>query len=190
MELSKADTAAARVRRPGAPSEGDLRAAVADAGAAVRRFLFGMCGNWDQAEDLAQEALLRAWQKRGSFDGRAEIRTWIFAIARNHWLDRLRRKRTAPQTEPMNEEMYISQSGDSPAAAVGRGELARAVGAALTTLPAEQREALAMREAEGLTFVQIAQVLSIPVSTAKSRVRYALLKLADELKPFRSELEP
>jgi len=189
VEFSRANTAAARVRRPGAPSEGDLRAAIADAGAAVRRFLFGMCGDWDAAEEMAQEALLKAWSKRDRFDGRAEIRTWVFAIARNHWLDRLRRKRTAPQTEPMNDGMYISQPGNSPAAAAGRGELAQAVGAALTTLPAEQREALAMRESEGLSFIQIAALLGIPVSTAKSRVRYALLKLAEHLKPFRSELE-
>lgn len=190
MELSKGNTAAAGTQRPGAaPGEGELRAAIGNAGFAVRRFLFGMCGNWDRAEDLAQEVLLKAWRKRESFDGRAKVTTWVFAIARNHWLDRLRRKRTSPRTEPMNEDMYISHVGESPSAAAGRGELARAVGAALTTLPPEQREALAMRESESLSFVQIAHVLSIPVSTAKSRVRYALLKLADELKPFRSELE-
>ena len=61
-------------------------------------------------------------------------------------------------------------------------------GPALGTLPAAQREALALRESEGLTFRQIADLLKVPAATVKSRVRYALIKLADELKAFRPEL--
>ena len=171
------------------PREEVVRAALVDSGPAVRRYLFGMCGDWDQAEDLAQEALLRAWKGRQGFDGRSEPRTWIFAIARNQWLDSLRREKTRPPTEPMNEATYIPHNSPAPDAAARRGELARAVNAALGELPAEQREALALRESEGLSFAQVAALLGVPVPTAKSRVRYALLKLAERLAPLRSELE-
>ena len=177
------------VRRGCAPSEGELRAAVGDAGAAVRRFLFGMCGDWEEAEDLAQEALLKAWDRRVSFDGRSGVRTWDFAIARNQWLDRLRRRAARPATEPMNEATYIPAQSAAPDAGLRRGEVVRAVRAALGELPAEQREALALRESEGLSFAQIAEVLGVPLPTAKSRVRYALLRLAERLAPWRSELE-
>ena len=167
-----------------------MRAALGESASAVRRFLFGMCGDWHEAEDLAQEALLKAWRKRESFDGRANVKTWIFTIARNHWLDCLRKKRSRPRHEGMIEDMQIRSNAPQPDTLAARGEAAAAVRAAVGRLPTEQREALALRESEGLTFRQIAETLDVPAATVKSRVRYALLKLADELKPYTRELEP
>ncbi|MFB3892462.1 MAG: RNA polymerase sigma factor [Phycisphaerae bacterium] len=172
-----------------ADPQGDLRAELAECGPAVRRFLFGMCGDWDQAEDMAQEALLRAWTRRESFDGRANARTWIFSIARNHWLDRLRRKKSQPQEQTMIDDQATPARTDAPYAGLWRGEVATAVRAALGRLPEEQREVLALRESEGLTFSQIASMLGIPAATAKSRARYALLKLAEELRPLAEHMD-
>lgn len=168
---------------------GDLRAELAEVGPAVRRFLFGMCRDWDRAEDLAQETLLKAWRGRAGFDGRAEVRTWVFRIARNHWLDQLRRGRVRPKVETMGEQTAYASPEPSPVGRAVRGELAEAIERAIATLPETQREALAMRESEGLTFAQIGEVLGIPAATAKSRVRYALGKLADELASFGPELD-
>ena len=166
-----------------------MRAEIAATGPVVRRYLFGVCGDWHRAEDLAQEALLKAWRGRDGFDGRANPRTWVFAIARNLWRDRLRRERTSPKVEPMNEETPIAANKPGPVDAVAGDELASAVRRAIGRLPAPQAEALALRESGGLTFVQIGELLGVPTATAKSRVRYALLKLADELKPYAGDLE-
>ncbi len=155
------------------PDEASLRAGFGAAAGAVRHYLFCMCGDWHEAQDLAQTALLKAWRKRHGFDGRAELRTWIFAIARNHWRDRLRKRRTRPGMERMNAEFATAWPG--PGAAAARGELARAITAALETLPADQREALALRESEGLRFRQIAELLGVPVATAKGPPGRALL---------------
>ncbi len=168
--------------QPVAARRESLRAAMDDVAAPVRRYLFGMCGDWHEAEDIASEAMLKAWEKWDSFAGRANVKTWIFAIARNQWLDRLRRKRRRPGQQQMTEQMQATDP--SPPLNAHRAELAVAVAGAIDKLPAEQREALAMRESEGLTFSQIAEILEIPIATAKSRVRYALLKLAELLKPF------
>jgi len=180
------------VSESGSPRAGDLvsmRAVFVKAAPAVRRYLFGTCGDWHEAEDLAQEALLKAWRARQSFDGRADLKTWIFTVARNHWRDRLRRRRARPTEQTVDEESVVVASRHNPAAVVQRSELAEAIERAVAALPAEQREALALRESEGLTFTQIGQMLGVPTATVKSRVRYALLKLARELKAFARELE-
>ena len=174
--------------RGAAPLEADgMRAAVSDAGGAVRRFLFGMCGDWHVAEDLAQESLLKAWRSRASFDGRANVRTWVFAIARNAWIDYLRRRRVRGAEETMDRAAATASTAPGPVASASRREFSTRMELALARLPSGQREALAMRESEGLTFSQIARLLELPVATVKSRVRYALTKLANELRAFAPE---
>ncbi len=174
------------------PASGDaprFRAELAEAAPAVRRFLFGLCGDWHRSEDLSQEALLSAWHKRDSFNGQASLRTWVFAIARNHWLTGLRQQARRGREEPVNESCHIDLTA-APEALAARGELADAVAAAMARLPDEQREALSLRELGGLTCVQVADVLDLPLGTVKSRLRYAMGKLARELEPFAQELEP
>ena len=171
-----------------APLEADeMRAAVSDAGGAVRRFLFGMCGDWHVAEDLAQESLLKAWRSRASFDGRANVRTWVFAIARNAWIDYLRRRRVRGTEETMDQATATASMAPGPLASASGREFATQMELALARLPTEQREALAMRESDGLTFSEISRLLELPVATIKSRVRYALTKLANELRAFAPE---
>ena len=79
----------------------------------------------------------------------------------------------------------ILTTGVSPSDALQRQELAGVLATAMGSLSGPQREALALRESDGLTFPQIATVLDLPVATVKSRVRYALAKLADELRSYR-----
>jgi RNA polymerase sigma-70 factor (ECF subfamily) len=165
----------------------ELRAAVSDTGGVVRRFLFGMCGDWHVAEDLAQESLLKAWRSRASFNGRSNVRTWVFTIARNAWIDYLRRQRTRGVEETMDQATATASTAPGPVASASGREFTTQMALAMTSLPPEQREALAMRESDGLTFIEIARLLDLPVATVKSRVRYALTKLANELRAFAPE---
>jgi len=151
----------------------------------LQRYVAGLGASWEDAQDVAQEALLRAWRARASFDGRSNLRTWIFGIARNHYLDLARKRQTVERNRPEASRRLSGAGHDGPEAPAQRAELARALERALDTLPPEQREALAMRENSGLTFAQIADLLGVSPNTVKSRVRYALLKLAEELGEFK-----
>ena len=82
---------------------------------------------------------------------------------------------------------HLAARAASPPEAAARAELASAVQAARSALPDEQHEALALRESGDLSFAQIAELLGVPAATVKSRVRYALKKLAEQLKRFRKE---
>lgn len=165
----------------------EMRAAVSDTGPAVRRFLFGMCNDWHVAEDLAQESLLKAWRSRANFDRRANVRTWVFAIARNAWIDYLRRRRVRGVEETMEQAAATISRTPGPVASASGREFSVQMELALASLPPDQREALAMRESDGLSFAEIARLLELPVTTVKSRVRYALTKLARELRAFAPE---
>jgi RNA polymerase sigma-70 factor (ECF subfamily) len=171
---------------PQAAAAHSVRVAIDQAADSVRAYLFGMTANWHDAEDLAQAAMLKAWQKREQFSAQADAKTWIFTIARNHWRDALRTRSRTPGHESMHDghDIYFAAAAN-PVEQLQQQELAAALAAAMVALPDAQREALALRESDGLTFPQIASVLDLPVATVKSRVRYALAKLADELRSYR-----
>lgn len=166
-----------------------LRAAIQDACQPIRWYLLGMCGNWHEADEVAQQALAKAWARREQFDGRSDAKTWLFAIARNHWLDELRKRKRAPTHEPMDTVHDNLAVTDDPAAGLERAELIQAIAHAMDSLPPEQREAVSLRESGALTFAQIAETLGVPVPTVKSRVRAGLAGLAEKLRPYHRELQ-
>jgi RNA polymerase sigma-70 factor (ECF subfamily) len=168
-----------------------LRAEIGACCHAVRCYLLAMTGNWHEADEAAAEALAKAWQKRHLFDGRSQVRTWIFTIARNHWRDEIRKRKRRPKRQDMQDipETALAVEAD-PAQGLDRAGLTEAIARAMASLPEEQREAIALREGQALTFREIGELLDVPLATVKSRVRYGLEKLAQILAPYRKELLP
>lgn len=178
---------------PPAISAGEqrLRAEIAACCHSVRCYLLAMTGNWHEADEAAAEALAKAWQKRHLFDGRSQARTWIFTIARNHWRDEIRKRKRRPKWQDMQDipETALAIEAD-PAEGLDRAGLKEAITQAMASLPEEQREAIALREGQALTFREIGEMLDVPLATVKSRVRYGLEKLAEKLASYRKELLP
>jgi RNA polymerase sigma-70 factor (ECF subfamily) len=147
-----------------------------------QRRLYWSClrllGDPDDAEDVVQEAFVRAYAHLREFDPAFRFYTWIFRIARNLSLNRLRRRRLWG---------FVSLSGPGPAAEVeapddpvrdvASRELAEALGACLETLPREQRECFGLRHAEDLSYAEIAEILRVPVGTVMSRLSRAREKM-------------
>lgn len=141
-------------------------------------------GDAGAAEDVVQEAFLGAWRNAGRYvPGRGSVRTWLLAIVHHRAIDSLRRRR--PTTElPDEDQGSASPAGltvpdvwDEVAATLDRDTIQRALGA----IPVRQREAIELAYFGGLTQVEIADRLGLPLGTVKSRMRLGLLALRREL---------
>ena len=145
-------------------------------------------GNAATAEDVVQEAFLGAWRNAGRYQpGRGSVRTWLMAIVHHRAIDSLRRRRA---TVELPEEA----EGGTPAvlalpdvwSEVAAGLDREAVQSALEAIPTRQREALELAYFAGLTQVEVAGRLGLPLGTVKSRMRLGLLALRAELIGYRA----
>jgi RNA polymerase sigma-70 factor (ECF subfamily) len=130
------------------------------------------------AQDLAQEAMLRALRYFHAFRGE-EARPWLLRIVRNTWSDLRARKN--PADRPLEEAEDQPADGPDPEQGALAGDRRRQIAAALAALPAEAREILVLREIQELSYKHIAAVLDLPVGTVMSRLARAREKLAAEL---------
>jgi RNA polymerase sigma-70 factor (ECF subfamily) len=130
----------------------------------------------DLAEDLAQEAMLTVWRKAAQFDpAKAAASTWIFTIARNLRIDRLRREqRAAVYALAMKDD---AEPPVQPDQALDVAQREMGVREALQVLPDDQLQVVRLSFIEGRTHMEIADVLQIPLGTVKSRMRLAMAKL-------------
>lgn len=140
------------------------------------------------AEDLSQEAFVRAWRKLASYDSKRPFRSWMFKIAHNLAIDELRRQRpdTVPIEEPESEGMdLLSRLEDPKAVDPGaRLDTERALGhleEALVHLRPAYREVILLRFKEGLAYEEIAQVMDLPLGTVKTHIFRARKELMEAI---------
>ncbi len=148
----------------------------------VFSFLLRLTGDRGRAEDLCQDAFLKAVRAAADWEPRARFQTWLYAIARNLAVDEARRQ-TFRRAEPLDEAPAgAAASDDPPPDRSAEGALLRPkLEAALAALPDEQREVFLLREYAGLRFHEIAEVTGAAENTVKSRMRYALEALRERL---------
>ncbi len=141
-----------------------------------------MVGDRALAEDLAQDSFIKAYRNLAAFDTRRRLSSWLFRIAHNTAVDRLRRSRPATISidAPAGESEHAAYEPVAPAAAdpLERDALRRALDDAVAQLRTEYRVAVTLRYDEGLPFEEIAQVMSVPEATARSHVHRARKELA------------
>jgi RNA polymerase sigma-70 factor (ECF subfamily) len=131
------------------------------------------------AQDVVQEAALRAFKFFGGFRG-GDGRAWLLAIVRNVCHTWLRRNRARDLMTPLDEEAH-GDGGDDPETILLGSVEAQALKRALEELPAEFREVLILREMEGLSYKEIAGVADVPVGTVMSRLARARKRLQQRL---------
>ncbi len=153
----------------------------------VVRVVFRLCGDARLAEDMAQEAFLRAWIKLSSLHPQSSIRNWFYRIAVNAALDVLRR-RPEETLEDEATQMLPDQKA-SPEAAMIEKEGKTQVQQAIQSLPEAARSVLILREYGELSYQEIANVLDVPVGTVMSRLNYARNRLRELLKEELLQME-
>lgn len=157
--------------------------------ATLRRYARSLVRNGPDAEDLVQDALVRAYEKRGSFRSGASLKTWLLSILHNTHIDRLRasRARRSDQMESLDELSAILPAGQEDA--VHLADVRRA----FLALPEEQRAALHLVAVEELSYQEAAAALNIPLGTLMSRLsraRARLRAMGDEAAVGNDEEQP
>jgi RNA polymerase sigma-70 factor (ECF subfamily) len=149
----------------------------------LRAFSSTLCKRRDIAEDLAQEALLRAWRARASFEAGTNLKAWLFTILRNAFYSHARRAWREGHWDAGAAEK-IEAPPDKQDWTIELSDTARA----LRSLPDEQREAIILVGAGGFSYEEAAQICSSPIGTVKSRVargRSSLLATLDSNQPLK-----
>ena len=144
---------------------------------------FRMCGSADDASDIAQEAFLAAWRGLPSFRGDSGFATWLYRLTSNAAIDYLRRQKKERGDMSLDDEdlgLDAVDTGPGPQDAAERTEVRTAVAAGLQQLSEGHRQVLVLREIQGLSYEEIADVLEVDLGTVKSRIsraRSALRKI-------------
>ena len=161
----------------------------------IQRLVGRMVRDVDLVEDIAQETFIRAYRALHQFRGDAQFYTWLYRIAINtakKFLGDLQRDRTVYGTEfktdAENDETYSAKNEpifhETPETVLAAKEIAAAVHAAIDALPEDLRQALTLREIEGLNYEEIADMMNCPVGTVRSRIFRAREAVSAKVKPM------
>ena len=149
--------------------------------------VYRLCGDPGLAQDMAQETFLRAWIKFQSFHPQSSLRNWFYRIAVNATLDVLRRR---PEVTLEDEAVQmIADQADDPETVLIKKEKVTLLQKAMQSLPEAARSVLVLREYGQLSYLEIANVLGVPVGTVMSRLNYARNRLREILKTHQLLLE-
>ena len=157
----------------------------------ITRFAARILNDAGEAEEVAQETFLRLWTEAAGFEPRAQPKTWLYRIARNQCIDRLRKRRTRGGAAlPLDEGAADASSGeDRPSLLFARKQTALRVEQALDALPERQRAAITLVHYEGLSGAEACEVLEISLEALESlltRGRRGLREQLSELQSFRA----
>ena len=160
----------------------------------IQRLIGRMVRDVDLVEDIAQETFIRAYRALPKFRGDAQFYTWLYRIAVNtakKFLMDLKRNPTVSENSfksgDGDETSYLENeltTTETPEAILASKEIADMVNAALAALPEELRQAITLREIEGLSYEDIAQAMACPIGTVRSRIFRAREAISARIKPM------
>lgn len=142
----------------------------------LRAFAISLCGTADKADDLVQEALVRAWGKQDTFQPGSNLRAWLFTILRNEFYTQMRKR----GREVSDADGALTNAMAAHPEQTGKLDF-EDFKTALMKLPDDQREAIILVGASGLAYEEAAEICGCAVGTVKSRVSRARVRLSELL---------
>lgn len=158
----------------------------------VARLLSRMVRDAAEVEDISQEAFIKAYRALPGFRGESAFYTWLYRIAvntaKNHLVARGRRAPTSTQFDNEEAEGFDDaeslRDNSTPDAELQSKQIAQAVNQAVDALPEELRTAITLREIDGLSYEEIAQMMDCPIGTVRSRIFRAREAIAEKIRPM------
>ena len=160
----------------------------------VQRLIGRMVRDVDLVEDISQETFIRAYRALAQFRGEAQFYTWLYRIAVNtakKALMDLKRNPTVSEnsfkSDDDDETSFLENeltSSETPDAVLASKEIAQIINAALEALPEELRQAITLREIEGLSYEEISEAMNCPIGTVRSRIFRAREAISLKVKPL------
>ena len=160
--------------------------------ARVVRLAVRVLGERDVALDVAQEVFVKAWRALPRFEGNSRFLTWLTRIAINQCRNELRKRGTVKHTQPVSlhdpvpgteqtRDQMLPAATPEPRAMLERNETRQALRDAMAALSPEAREVLVLKEVEALSYEGIAEILTVPVGTVRSRLHRARSELRERI---------
>ncbi len=159
----------------------------------VYNFAYRLTGNYDDANDVAQDSFLRVFNAIGSFRGDASFSTWLFRITTNVFLDERKRAKAHPQAS-LDEYLELGESSvtrqiedpsPTPEVVLEESERAQILSKAISDLPEYQRAMVTLYHSQQKSYEEIAEIMDLPIGTVKSRLNRARLALKEKLSGLR-----
>jgi RNA polymerase sigma-70 factor (ECF subfamily) len=144
-----------------------------------------------EAEDVVQESFIKAYRALANFRGESAFYTWLYRIgvntAKNYLVTQGRRAPTSTDADIDEAETFVDAEGlrdiNTPESLLASKQIAETVNSAVASLPEELRNAITLREIEGLSYDEIAEVMLCPIGTVRSRIFRAREAIAEKLRP-------
>ena len=158
----------------------------------LMRLVLRLVHDHAEAEDVVQEAFIKAYRALANFRGDSAFYTWLYRIgintAKNHLVSQGRRAPTSTDADVDEAETFVDADGlrdiNTPESLLASKQIAATVNSAMMTLPEELRHAITLREIEGLSYDEIAELMVCPIGTVRSRIFRAREAIADKLRPL------
>jgi RNA polymerase sigma-70 factor, ECF subfamily len=149
--------------------------------ARTRRLAYGFLRDSQSAEDVAQDSFLQAYRRIRSLKQPSSFRSWLFSIVVNRARDELRHRSRYDEVEDLEVPLRAASDDPSEDQIVESRELRGFLRRFIAELPAKYREPLLLKEVEGMTYAEIAELLGMPMGTAQIRIHRARLRLRERL---------
>lgn len=144
---------------------------------------YQFAGSYEEAEDLTQDIFLKLYGVLSKYDFKKDFSAWFLTLSKNYLIDQYRKTKWEKKTRDEFDDHFLASGADeNPETGLVKLESKKTVWSALNSLPSEIRMTVILRDIQGKSYEEVAEIMSLPLGTIKSRINRGRLQLAKILK--------